>query len=154
MYFKHNQQYKHDIDNLSTLPNKDFQAREQQGSSTCWKVLPQIIFFLILIVLGLFCIFDFQLILKLFNQFIEWVKLHPYQSISYSIYLLCVSIVFTLPISYTIVMLGYTYCQVFDSKLYGFLFSVPIIYFGCLAGALCSFLLSRYLFRDFIKEQI
>lgn len=51
-------------------------------------------------------------------------------------------------------MLGYTYAQVFESKFYGLLFSIPIIYIGCLSGAMVSFLLSRYLFRDFIKQQI
>ena len=51
-------------------------------------------------------------------------------------------------------MLGYTYCQVFQSKLYGFLFCVPIIYVGCLLGALMSFLISRYLFKDVIKNMI
>jgi uncharacterized membrane protein YdjX (TVP38/TMEM64 family) len=38
--------------------------------------------------------------------------------------------------------------------LFGFLYSVPIVYVGTLLGALLSFLLSRYLFRDFIKRQI
>lgn len=90
--------------------------------------------------------------MKLFNLFIEWVKVHPYQSISYSIGLLSLSVAFTMPISYTIVMLGYTYSQVFDSKLHGFLFSVPIVYAGTLLGALFSFLLSRYFLRDFITE--
>jgi len=84
--------------------------------------------------------------MKLFNEFIEWIKVHPYQSIGYSISILAFSIVFTIPISYTIVMLGYAYSQVFDSKLYGFLFSVPIVYVGCLTGAFFAFLISRYLF--------
>lgn len=62
--------------------------------------------------------------------------------------------IFAIPISYTIVILGYTYAQVFDSKLYGLLFTIPIVYFGCLLGGMISFLLSRYLFKDFIKQQI
>ena len=51
-------------------------------------------------------------------------------------------------------MLGYTYAQVFNSKLYGFLFSVPIVYVGSELGALSAFLVSRYMFKDFIKDQI
>jgi len=64
------------------------------------------------------------------------------------------SVVLTIPISYSIIMLGYTYSQVFNSKLDGFLISVPIVYFGCLFGALLSFLVSRYMFQNFIKQQI
>lgn len=100
------------------------------------------------------CLFDYKLVINMFNTFIAWVKNHPYQSIGYSIYLLCFSVVFTLPISYTIIMLGYTYSQVFQSKLYGFLFSVPIVFVGSYLGALIAFVLSRYLFKDFIKDQI
>jgi len=51
-------------------------------------------------------------------------------------------------------MLAYTYSQVFDSKLYGFLFAVPIVYVGCICGATTTFIISRYLFKDVIKEQI
>ena len=87
-------------------------------------------------------------------MFIEWAKIHPYYSIGYSIAILCLSITFTIPISYTIIMLGYTYAQVFNSKLYGLLFSVPIILTGCLSGAIVAFLMSRYMFRDFMKTQI
>lgn len=66
-----------------------------------------------LLVITIVCIVDFKLVITAFNKFIEWVKLHPYQSIGYSVYLLCFSVIFTIPISYSIVMLGYTYCQVF-----------------------------------------
>ena len=90
----------------------------------------------------------------MFHQFIDWVKDHPYQSIGYSIYVLAFSVIFTIPISYTIMMLGYTYTQVFNSKLYGFLFAVPIVFTGTVLGGLGAFMLSRYLFKDFIKDQI
>jgi len=92
--------------------------------------------------------------MKYFGYFIEWAKIHPYYSIGYSIIILCLSITFTIPISYTIIMLGYTYAQVFNSKLYGLLFSVPIIFTGCLSGAILAFLMSRYLFKDFMKAQV
>jgi uncharacterized membrane protein YdjX (TVP38/TMEM64 family) len=82
------------------------------------------------------------------------VKLHPYQSIGYSIYVLAFQVIFTIPISYTIIMLGYTYTQVFNSKIYGMLFSVPIVFTGTVLGGLVAFMLSRYLFKDYIKEQI
>jgi len=113
---------------------------------------PQIIFGIIILAVTLICLFDYTLVLNSFKAFTEWVKLHPYQSIGYSIYIIAFSVVLTIPIFYTIVMLGCTYTQVFDSKLYGMLFSVPIVFTGTVCGGLVAFLLSRYLFKDFIKD--
>jgi hypothetical protein len=90
--------------------------------------------------------------MKLFEEFIKWVRLYPYQSIGYSILILVFSVMWTIPISYTIIMLGYTYTQVFDSKMQGFMFSVPIVYAGVLSGAFLSFITSRYLFGNFIQQ--
>ena len=114
-------------------------------------MIPQILFFCVVVGIVAVCIMDMRMVMRYFNQFIDWAKIHPYYSIGYSILILCLSITFTIPISYTIIMLGYTYAQVFNSKLYGLLFSVPIIFTGCLSGAILAFLLSRYMFRDFIK---
>jgi uncharacterized membrane protein YdjX (TVP38/TMEM64 family) len=86
------------------------------------------------------------MVLTLFTKFTEWVKVHPLQSIGYSCGFLTFSVMFMIPISYTIVMLGYTYTTAYNSKLYGFLFSVPIVYLGCLLGAFFAFFVSRYLF--------
>jgi len=72
-------------------------------------MIPQVIFFIVIFGIAVLCIFDFQLVVKMFHQFIDWVKIHPYQSIGYSIYVLAFSVIFTIPISYTIMMLGYTY---------------------------------------------
>jgi uncharacterized membrane protein YdjX (TVP38/TMEM64 family) len=109
-------------------------------------------YFSFLVIIIVICLFDSKLVLKLFNEFISWVKLHPYQSIGYTIYVLTFSVVFTLPISYTIVMLSYTYSQVFNSNFYGFAFTVPIVYVGSMSGALVTFIISRYLFKGLIKE--
>jgi len=110
------------------------------------------IYFSALVIIIVVCMLDSKLVLKLFNEFIDWVKQHPYQSIYYTIYVITFSVVFTLPISYTIVMLAYTYSQVFNSKFYGFIFTVPIVYTGCMCGAALTFIVSRYLFKDIIKE--
>ena len=117
-------------------------------------MLPQIIFFVVLLAVAALCIFDFPQVMKMFNDFIAWIKVNPYQSIGYSVLILVFSVMWTIPISYTIIMLGYTYSQVFDSKITGFLFSVPIVYVGCLTGAFLSFMTSRYLFGGFIQQQI
>lgn len=115
-------------------------------------MIPQILFASILIVVTVICIFDYSIVINMFKAFTQWVKLHPYQSIGYSVYIIAFSVVLTIPIFYTIVMLGLTYCQVFNSKLYGFLFSVPIVFTGTVIGGLVAFMLSRFLFKDFIKD--
>tara|TARA_B110000285_G_scaffold228575_1_gene291767 strand:- start:434 stop:1162 length:729 start_codon:yes stop_codon:yes gene_type:complete len=137
---------------VNKLPRQPIQPKKSNYS--CLKMIPQILFASILIVVTLICIFDYSMIIKMFKTFTEWVKLHPYQSIGYSIYVIAFSVVLTIPIFYTIVMLGLTYSQVFDSKMYGFLFSVPIVFSGTVIGGLVAFMLSRYLFKDFIKDQI
>jgi uncharacterized membrane protein YdjX (TVP38/TMEM64 family) len=117
-------------------------------------MLPQVLFFGFLTAMVVICLVDFKLVMRTFDQFTDWIKLHPQQSFFYSMMIFTFSIVFTIPISYSIIMLGYTYSQVFDSKVTGFLITVPIVYFGCLIGAVLAFLISRYVFRDFIKTQI
>lgn len=83
--------------------------KKEDLCATLFKIIPQILFFMILASVLVICLLDFKLVIKLFNLFIEWIKVHPYQGISYSIALLAVSITFSMPISYTIIMLGYTY---------------------------------------------
>ena len=120
--------------------------------TSCLNMIPTAIFSIVLLIILVLCIYDHNLVIYHFHKYTLWAKFHPYLSISYSIALLCFSIIFTLPISYTVVILGYTYSQIFRSKLTGFLFSVPIVFTGCLLGALLAFLLSRYLFKNFIRE--
>lgn len=100
------------------------------------------------------CLFDFKLVKSYFDKYIDWIKKYPQQGICLSVLLLTVSIVLTMPISYTIIMIGFTYAQVYNSQTLGFLVAVPIIYTGSMLGAMCAFLVSRYLLRDFINDQI
>ena len=73
------------------------------------NMVPSAIFSSLLLLIIVLCIYDHNNVINHFHKFTKWVKLHPYQSISYSIALLCFSVIFTIPISYTIVILGYTY---------------------------------------------
>ena len=57
-------------------------------------------------------------------------------------------------IAYTHLFIGYTYAQVFKSVWKGYLFAIPVVWAGCMSGAFFAFLISRYLVKDFIKEQI
>lgn len=58
--------------------------------------------------LGL-CVFDFKLVMNLFNKFTDWIKEHPTQGIGYSLAIMALSVVMTIPISYSVIMLGFTY---------------------------------------------
>ena len=111
-------------------------------------------FFSLLVAIIVICVFDFKLLMKTFDMFTDWVKQNPAMSIKYSFLVIFLSIVFTVPISYSVIMLGYTYSQVYDSQWQGFLTVVPIIYSASILGGFVSFLISRYVFRDFIKEMI
>ena len=61
-----------------------------------------------------------------------------------------ITLVMTLPITLNHIMLGFTYSQVFHSKLKGFAFTIPISMSGVLCGSLISFSLSRYLFKSMV----
>lgn len=89
-----------------------------------------------------------------FNKFILWVRAHPYQAIGAINLLYTVTLVMTLPITLNHIMLGFTYSQVFHSKMRGFMFTIPVSMTGVLMGSLISFSLSRYLFRQMVTQQI
>lgn len=59
-----------------------------------------------------------------------------------------------MPIIQTDALLGYTYSQVFNSYIKGYLFVLPIIFVGCMGGSFAALMLSRYLFRDMVISQI
>lgn len=99
-------------------------------------------------------IFDFKQVTFYFNKFIEWVRIHPFQAVGVITLVYIFSVVFTIPQSATHVVLAFTYCQVFQSEIKGFFFTVPVILLGCTIGACCAFLLSRYLFKEQIQKQI
>ena len=101
-----------------------------------------------------FCIFDFKLVQSYFDLMIQWIRINPYQAVSAIVLLYWVSSIFTLPTTFTHIMLGFTYSQVFQSQVKGFFFTVPVVLIGCLVGSVSAFLLSRYLFKDFVKQQI
>lgn len=106
-----------------------------------------------LVVLGL-CIFDLKLVESVFNKFILWVRTHPFLAIGAINVLYATTLVMTLPITLNHIMLGFTYSQVFHSKMKGFLFTIPVSMSGILTGSLISFSLSRYLFKELVTQQI
>ena len=127
------------------------QAGHNGGSSTCQCIAQVFCFTTFLIVIGL-CIFDLKLVEQYFNKFILWVRAHPFLAIGAIDVLYSLTLVMTLPITLNHIMLGFTYSQVFQSKVKGFFFTIPISMSGVLLGSLISFSLSRYLFKQMVTN--
>lgn len=108
---------------------------------------------LILAVLAMLLL-NFQAAEQLFLQFIHWVRNNPYIAVFACIVVYTVSICFLIPIAATHVIIGFTYSQVFQSQWRGLLFATAVVQVSCMIAAFTAFLLSRYLFRDFILQQI
>ena len=128
---------------------------KKQQSTKFEKILkwaPQALCISIFVVVVLFCAFDFKAAEKLYYSFIKWIHYNPYTAISAIILFYIVSICFVIPIAGTHVAIGFTYSQVFKSQWKGYILAVPIAYIGCMLGALCALLMSRYLFKNFIKN--
>ena len=103
-------------------------------------------------VIILFCVLDFKQVSEMFREFIEWVRLHPFKAIGAINFLYAVCLVFTLPITFNHIMLGFTYSQVFHSKIEGLIFTIPVVMSGVLLGSVLSFLLSRFFFKDLVRQ--
>lgn len=50
--------------------------------------------------------------------------------------------------------MAFAYCKVYGSFWIGFAVAIPIVYVGVMLGALAAFLLSQYLFANYIKKKI
>ena len=79
------------------------------------------------------------------------MKTHLHGSIIVSAIIIYVSVLVEIPIMYWVIMMGYTYSQVFNSQLNGFIITVPIVFTGCMAATITAFLVSRYLLRDYVQ---
>lgn len=86
--------------------------------------------------------------------FIKWVRHHPNIALLVVILFYTVSVSLVLPIAMTHLMVGFTYAQVFESKWKGFLVATCVAICGVNLGAICAFLVSRYLFRQLISKMI
>ena len=52
------------------------------------------------------------------------------------------------------IIVAFAYCKVYSSFGLGFVVATPIIYVGVMFGALAAFLLSQYLFKNYIKKKL
>lgn len=90
----------------------------------------------------------------LYSTFIGWIRVNPYLAILAIIAYYTLSVSMCFPIVMSHLAVGFTYAQVFESQWKGLLFAFPVVFTGCLSGAMAALLLSRYLFRSIVHKQI
>jgi uncharacterized membrane protein YdjX (TVP38/TMEM64 family) len=108
------------------------------------------------VILGVivFAIYDYKQLLELASAFIVWVREEPIQSSVLIFLLYVVVVVLATPIFYLTVALGFAYTKAFENKMEGYAFGFILITISTITGALCVFLLSRYLFGRSIKSSL
>ena len=84
--------------------------------------------------------------------FISWVELHPFLGVLAVICVYTVATILFIPGAILTIGCGFAFRSAFDSTFKGVLFASTAVFIGAFIGSLCSFLLGRYLFRDFVLE--
>lgn len=87
---------------------------------------------------------DTDTMVKLWHEFIDWIKENPRKAafVLILLYIVCCIVMFPIPQFH--ILGGYIYTQVTGSIWYGLLISSSIAFIGTQLGAWCAFLLSRY----------
>ena len=73
------------------------------------------IFITVVIALIILCIFDFPWVLAQTKKFTEFVVNHPGKAVGYSMMLLAVLVSMSIPVSYIMIALGFSYSKVYGS---------------------------------------
>ena len=137
-----------------------------EETSAWLESIPQILFVILIAGVVAYSAYDFDHVMELFERFVEWVQLNPLQS-SLSIFLIYIALViFTFPIIYLTVALGYAYSKAFVSKpqallgvhstwntVMAFGAALTLITIALIVGALLAFLISRYWLGKTIKKR-
>ena len=76
--------------------------------------------------------------------------MHLHGSIFVSGFIIYVSIIIEIPIMYWVIMMSYSYAQVFNSPMHVFIITVPIVFIGAMLGMITAFIISRYFLRDYV----
>jgi uncharacterized membrane protein YdjX (TVP38/TMEM64 family) len=99
-----------------------------------------------------FAAYDYEKVLEIFYMFIEWVKVNPLSSSMAIVGIYSLLVVFTLPILYLSIALGFAFSKAFPSAIEGYFFGLFFITIGITLGGILAFLLSRYFFSKMIKR--
>lgn len=84
--------------------------------------------------------------------FISWVEQHPFLGVLAVICVYTVATILFIPGAILTIGCGFAFRSAFDSTTKGVLFASTAVFIGAFIGSLCSFLLGRYLFRDFVLQ--
>ena len=114
--------------------------------------LPKVLCTALFIGAVVFFILDWDEIVALFGASVAWIEANPFLAIIFIILFYGVTISLGMPVSQTHMLVGFSYSTVFESQLKGFWLGLPVCWTGCLLGALGAFLLSRYMFKDFVEK--
>jgi len=84
------------------------------------------------------------------TNFIHWVEVHPLWGVLAVICVYIVATILFIPGAILTIGCGFAFRSAFDSTTKGVIFATVAVFFGAFLGSLCSFLLGRYLFRDWV----
>ena len=115
---------------------------ENETRCNVWEFIPFIICLCILFVIVLYVCIDYKGSIKLFYDMIKYIRYHPYEAIAIIIAVYIFLIIFILTIMQMHFVVAFAYCKVYNSFWIGFAVATPIIFVGCMLGALLAIILS------------
>lgn len=84
--------------------------------------------------------------------FISWVEKHPQWGVLAVICVYTVATILFIPGAILTVGCGFAFRSAFDSTVKGVAFASVAVFIGAFIGSLCSFLLGRYLLREYVLQ--
>ena len=87
-----------------------------EETNTWIESLPQIIFVIIISAVVVYFAYDYDYMIELFENFIDWVVKNPLKSTTSIVLVYIGLIVFTFPVMYITIALGYAYAKAWDKK--------------------------------------
>ena len=112
----------------------------------------QLLILIIYLSIFVYLIIDYEEVFEVFKHFTEWIEIHPYQAVGVIILVYVIMEIVLGPTKPLHVAFGYSYAVVQQSVWKGFLTALPITFAGIYTGAIVTFLISRYMLRNYIKS--
>lgn len=126
----------------------DDDNNEENKKYACYKKTAVGLVLLAFIVFVIADAFTNQYIRTAILQFLEWIEGHPVAGVLSFILVYFVATIFFVPGSILTLGAGFVFSASFDSLWRGVLLGTCAVFIGASLGAIASFLLGRYLFRD------
>jgi len=127
---------------------------EEEDDSNWFEWVPLGICGAFLLAVLIYICVDWKGAMKIFQDIIDYTREHPYEAIAIIVFAYIILVVTCMPITQLHILVAFAYCKVFNSFLYGLLFSTWVIWLGCMLGAIAAILLGRFFFANFIRKKI